>query len=538
MRGGAAAWLSLAWLDWHVFVNKVRTVGRHPRRLLLWLILLAWLVPAAFAQRSFPGAARGSGSPFAWLREAAPAASMAPGAALAILGGVLWFRSGRPPAAFQSPADGRFIAGAGPSPRLILVWLAARRARRALLLIAFYLLVAGAAGLPEAGLDRWRLASGILALQLFAGIVFGAGLLAFAGATRGARELPRAAGAALVVAGALAACGAAAALLGMPFPGSVAGAIPPGSWVVAAFQGQSLALIPLAACAAGLTGAGAALAEDCIPELWAASSAAFALKAAAGRGGIAGLIAARRVGRPRTGPARSRAGAHAPAGSLVIAWKYWITIARGRGGLGLQAGILAGSVATGLILGWLSVHGHPEAALAASGYVFLAALVGSALWWPARMAKDLRNPLWWLADSSLRSRLLVWASARALHAGVPLSLLAAAEVVAARQARWAWFAFAGTVFLCMFMQLVGLAAYALLPAATDRRVRQLAGMFATYALLVPVGVAIAPGAVLGSAPLAAGLPVLAGLAEMAALLAFATWRIEGNAFAIAAEEAR
>src|SRR5205085_7878032 len=37
---------ALVWLDWTLLVNRVRSIGSHPRRLIPWAIFLVWLVPS------------------------------------------------------------------------------------------------------------------------------------------------------------------------------------------------------------------------------------------------------------------------------------------------------------------------------------------------------------------------------------------------------------------------------------------------------------------------------------------------------------
>jgi len=61
-------------------------------------------------------------------------------------------------------------------------------------------------------------------------------------------------------------------------------------------------------------------------------------------------------------------------------------------------------------------------------------------------------------------------------------------------------------------------------------------MFAIYAIFVPLALAAIPGAVLRSPALLVALPTLLAAMILVGLIAFATWRIEGNGLAFAQEE--
>ena len=92
-------------------------------------------------------------------------------------------------------------------------------------------------------------------------------------------------------------------------------------------------------------------------------------------------------------------------------------------------------------------------------------------------------------------------------------------------------------FLLVWMgQTVGLAGYAILPARTDYRLAFTMRLVAMYFLLVPLALAVVPGAVLHDVGLAIVLPILVAIATIFGLIAFATWRINGNGLVFAQEE--
>src|SRR5207248_6870361 len=138
------------------------------------------------------------------------------------------------------------------------------------------------------------------------------------------------------------ACGAFAQLAGlvvMPAGfGQLNRALPPGSWLVASFEGDPMPLALLSGLAAGLTIAGIALAGDCYPELWETSARAFAIRRAVLARGVAGRREARATGAPKT--VRSSPAAHVPSGEWTVLWKEWLTIKRGRGGMQLQVALM------------------------------------------------------------------------------------------------------------------------------------------------------------------------------------------------------
>src|SRR5215472_3840934 len=182
MRWPPPTWTALPWLDWRLVRNRARTIARTPRRLVPWLLFLVLLVPNLANRLIIASAARRSQSGVS-LEILAPAGRFVPGLALAILGLALWQAGGRPPASFQSPADGRFLVGAGLPPRLVLTWLALRSARRLLLAGIFYLVLLGLS-IPGNGLSGLQLVAATAGLTAYLWLIFGARVVLFAVQTR------------------------------------------------------------------------------------------------------------------------------------------------------------------------------------------------------------------------------------------------------------------------------------------------------------------------------------------------------------------
>jgi hypothetical protein len=528
----APAWTALLWLDWRLLRNRARSVLRNPRRLVPWLLFLVLLIPnlvyrvlLASATRRGPG-----GASLAVIL--APAGRFVPGAALVLLGLALWQSGGRPPAAFQSPADGRFLVGAGMPPRLVLAWLALRSVRRLLMAGLFYLVLLGLS-VPGNGLSGVQLLAAGGGLTVYLWLIFGARVVLFAAQTKVSGTSLGWVGIALTAAGA-AAIGATA--LGWGAAGLLNG-LPPGSWLEESFAGRLGSLGLLAALAIALAAAGTAAAGDCLPELWQASNRSFDLRRQARMGGLSGLLAARarQARRDRPVPAASLPGVWAPPGAWTLAWKEWLTLLRVRGGMQLQTALLLGAVVAGMVAGVLTAGRPPVVGLILAYALFLFSVLTNLL--AVRLAADLRSPMWWLAVDPLWRRLSILTLARGARFGVPLALFGAVLAALASEDLWLAIGF-GLVALALawMISALGLASYTVLPAASDLRVAQMLRVFALYAALVPVAVAAAPGAVAGSLPLVlAGMAIALGV-EATALLAFAAYRLQGNGLAFAREE--
>jgi hypothetical protein len=525
-------WTALPWLDWRLLRNRARAIARNPRRMVPWLLFLVLLVPNLASRLLVASAAHHNPGvePYAAVLHAA--GQYVPGVALTVLGLALWQAGGRPPAAFQSPADGRFLVGAGMPARLVLSWLALRSARR-LLLAGFFYLVLLAVSVPGNGLSGAQLVAGTAGLTAYLWLIFGARVVFFAVQTRVPGGSAGLAGLAIAAVGVAA---VVATALGLPGAGPF-DATPPGGWLEDALSGSLRSAGLLAGVAIALAVAGVAAAGDCLPELWMASSRYFEIRQQMRRGGLGGLLTARR----RNERARRRAAGlslpsvWAPPGAWALAWKEWLTMLRVRGGLQLQAALLLGAVVAGTVAGVLTVDRPPLVILILAYALFLFSVLTNLL--AVRLAADLRSPLWWLAADALWWRLGVLTLARAARLGVPLALFGAVLSAMASGSAWLAPGFAlVAVTLAWMISALGLASYTILPAASDLRVAQMLRVFALYAALVPVGVAVVPGIVAQSLPLLLGGGTLMMAAEIILLIAFAASRLQGNGLAFAREE--
>jgi len=520
------AWVALLWLDWHLFVNRLRTIRRNPRRLIPWAVFLVWLIPS-WINRILIGSHLRPLPTHLLAQYLDPVGQVVPGLALLLLGLVVW-RSDHAPAAFQSPADARFVVGAGVGPRVVFMWLALRTARRLILTAVVVVLMAQVLYLPWLGVNGAGALTITLAIAGYGWLAFATGIFAF-NARRAAPWIPMNAVAMLLTvtggAAVLAVIGALLGLYRVPAP------------VPTLNLGDPIALAAMFAVAIALTVTGIALAGDCYPELWASSNRIFAARAALrSRGGMFNVLGLReRKADTHRPPVHSSSGSFVPAGSWTVLWKEWLAMRRGRGGGRLQVLMLTGAVALGIVVGLASGRGSVAAEVLSTNIVLV-----FVLWsWVSGMqlGRDLGSPLWWLSSAPLWRRLTTYTLARALRFALPLIVFLEAAIAASGQNLWLlplapW----APVLLCWLMQAVGLGGYAVLPARTDYRLALMLRMLIVYAITLPLVLAWIPGALLHSALLMAGLPAVIALGAGVGLIAFATWRISGNGLAFAREE--
>jgi hypothetical protein len=535
---------SLLWLDWRLLVNRVRSIRHNPRRLIPWALFLVWLIPSLLNRfvlfRARPVGRGPSLDVFAPLL--APLGDLIPGIALLLIGVAVWRASTRAPAAFQSPADARFVIGAGLDPRAVFAWLALRTVRSIAFSVVLVLVFFQIVYLPWFGIGGDRALLFTIAAASFGVIVFGVRLVAF-DIQRRARWLPVGGiGAALAVVGLVLAGAAIAQVTGLaqlaPQFETVNRAVPPGSWLMGAFGGNATAELPLAVLAVGFTLGGILLADDCYPELWDTSARVFAIRRAVlARGGIFGRRERRPESGPAVGPVRSAhsSGRRVPGGAWTVLWKEWLTVQRGRGGLILQAALMIIAVVVGAVVGTAAVRGSAMGEVLAANLALL--LVIWSFVASVQLGRDLGNPLWWLAGTPLWSRLGTWTLARGMRFAAPIIVLLEVAILTSGQspalmllAPWPPLA------LCWLMQTVALGSYALLPARTDYRLALTLRTFTVYAILLPLSISIVPGLLLRDVFIAVAVPMLVASSAIACLIAFAAWRIQGNGLAFAQEE--
>ena len=539
-----AQWAALVWLDWRLLVNRVRTAARNPRRYIPWLIFLVWLIPSFLTRLTFGSRIRNDPDLPALAPQLAPLGALIPGVALLILGIAVWRASNSAPAAFQSPADARFVIGAGLDSRAVFTWLSLRTARRLITSFALMLLLIQVLYLPFIGFTFLSALSFTLALATYGAIVFGARLLAFTLHGAAPRVPVGSIGLLAAIAGALGFFAALMQLTGTASMPTLAldvnAALPPGSWMVQALGGDFTGELALLAAAVALTAAGIALAGDCYPELWATSSRAMAIRRAMRtRGGMFGYAAQARAARAQRRASERRVesapGAHVPGGALAVFWKEWLAVRRGRGGLELQIGLLIAAIVVGGLVGHAVAQGSRIAGVVGGVFVVLA-----IFWsWAAgiQLGRDVGNPLWWLSSSVLWGRLVVWTFARGLRFGVPLVVFTEAAIAATGSFYWLLpIALLPPLLLCWMSQTVGLAVYALLPSRTDYRLAMTLRMLAIYAITLPLAFSVVPGLALHNVALVFSGPIGVATVAIVVTIAFATWRIQGNGIVFAQEE--
>lgn len=539
---------TLAFLDAAAYRNRLRLLIRQPRRLLPWILFLAWMGFAFFSRAM----AASSGHPQTFPSGlGAAATALVPGLYIGFLGLLLRSSAHRAPAALSSPADMRFLLGSRLRPRAVVLWLQLRQGAALVRAAALNVVVWSVFLLPKTRISPASVVLAALGLLLAFAFAYGLRLPAFVLARRFPRLPLSAVGAALSVAGfglvLLQVERAVASRLPLPAGiGIQRVGVPLGSLVASAVAGSGFALLLLLALTAGAIALSSAVAQDCYPEIWQASSRAFALRHRAGGGRGTALLAARgpfggaagAVPRRVRVPAASSSGRLVPAGALTLLWKEWLSLRRGSGGIGgaLLAGLAA--VLVGLIAGRLALRLHGYAAGLIVGVAVYPATLLSTMG-GLQLAADLRRPLWWLSRAGLASRLMVFTFATSLR----LSVLTVLFLVAASLAAHASLALWGipVAFTGLFMlRGIGLVVYAWLPAVRDLRgPGNLLRLLMTLLLLVP---AVAAGG--GAAALFRSMPVALLTASLAAVLegwglvAVAATRLRGNAMSIALEEQR
>lgn len=522
-----ASWTSLAWLDWHLAKNRIRSMVRTPRRLVPWVIVVLVMGGGMVSRLSGSGGGRvGSVLPFV--------SPYFPGIAAVGIGYFFWYATRSAPIAFQSRADARFLLSGDLSPRLLAGWLAVRGSRRLIFLALFYLVVFGAY-IPSAGLG-WEVAIGLgVGVCCYAVLLIAASLLAFSLHLR-VPSLPL--GWAGIAFAALGLISVASLLVPQLAPlREPLQALPPGSWLKASAGGDLLAVVYLALTAAAVLAVGLGLVGECQPELYAGSTRAFERKERAQQGSLSLPFSTARSGASRATTARSAAAAALPGGQAIFLWKEWVTIRRSPGGGLLEMLALPAALVIGGVIGYVS-RGPRWPMFVAFGY---------GLWFFAifttfgsmRLAADLRMPIWWLSADPLWRRFAALTLARALRWGVAMGLGIMAMLLLGCEPLWAALGLGLSVLpFSWLLQAQSLAIYAVLPATADRRAAQMIRVFSIILALALIVAGAVPGFVIGVLPVSLIGALIVLCAELASMVAFASRRIEGNGLAFAREESR
>jgi hypothetical protein len=552
---------TLLYLDTHILLNRMRTAARNPLRLILWLVFLLVIVSSlqartmmneAIRSRPLPGP-----RPFPVFFDPTPwlnvAATFLPGVMLVAYGLFTIGSARQPVPAFRSAADARFLCGSALPPRLVVLWLVVRVVlslswRIPMMLFFFIVVVPASLGISvSSGLAAF------FALLLLTTTV-ALNLPIFISRQRRIGPNPALVGWLLVLTGLLSLFVVFLALSQGPptLPSalqSVAVSLPPGSWLVGAFEGNGMGLIALAALAVGSLTLTWLVAGDVYPELWTTSARVIVLRRALRRRGPfitrsdqrqllseAGIAESWRH-RRRTAAASSR-GRWVPSGAWTILWKEWLATRRVAGGMRLPAIVLVVAVGLGAAIGALTRNGPEVAGFLLGPLVYF--VVFGSLFTAYRLSGDLRKPIWWLSASTLRARLAVMLVARSLRIAIPIAAgLLTASVVGGSIA----FLLVGTpiaIAAIWAINAMALATYAIIPGTSDMRgPGGCLRVIALFIMLIPIAIAAAVGGIAtesGGGSLVA--TVLTALAEGWLLLLFAASQLDGNGLAFAQAERR
>jgi len=553
---------TLFYLDAHILLNRMRTAARNPLRLGIWLLFLLVIV-STFQARTVMNEAIGSrptpppgAGPFpmfvdltSWLHVAA---TLVPGLVLVAFGVFAIVSCRQPLPAFRSAADARFLCGSALPPRLVVLWLVVRvilsLSWRIPLALYFFIVILPTS-LGVSGSTGVRI---FLALLLLTATV-ALNLPIFISRQRRIGPNPALFGWLFVLMGLASLFVVLVAMSPEPSSlvstlGNLAGSLPPGSWLVYAFEGDGLALIPLATLAAGSLLLTWLVAGDVYPELWAASARVIVLRRAMRRRGPfmtrgdqrrllseAG-IEPRRHQRPMA--ATSSRGRWVPSGAWTLLWKEWLTTRRTAGGLRLPAIVLLVAVVLGAVIGTMSRQGAGIAAALIGPLAYAAVFL--SLFSAYRLSADLRKPIWWLSASTLLSRLAILLVARSLRLAIPITAgLLTASAVGGSVA----FVLVGApiaVAALWAINAMAIATYAIIPGSSDMRgPGGCLRVIALFIMLIPIGIAALIGGIATQSGLGSLVAaVLTTLAEGWLLLVFAASQLDGNGLAFAQAERR
>jgi hypothetical protein len=558
----ASALRILLYLDAHILLNRIRTAARNPLRLIFWLLFILVILSSIQARtmmnnavRSRPVPVSGPGS-FPMFFDPSPylhiAATFVPGAILVVFGLFTIASCRQPLPAFRSAADARFLCGSALPPRLVVLWLVVRVIlslswRIPMMLFFFIFILPASLGVSAAG----GLGAFFALLLLMATVALN--LPIFISRQRRIGPNPALAGWLLLLTGLASLVVVFMALsTGAPtLPSalqSVAVALPPGSWLVGAVEGNGLALLALAGLALGSLALTWRVAGDVYPELWTSSARVIVLRRAMRRRGPfmtridqrqllkeAGIADASH--RRQTAAASSQA-RWVPSGAWTILWKEWLATRRVASGMRLPAIALLVAVVVGAAIGTLS-RSSPEVAGFLIGPLAYGVVMIS-LFTAYRLGSDLRKPIWWLSASTLRARLGVLLVARSLRLAIPITagLLTASAV----GGNAAFFLVGAPIAMAATWAINGMAlgTYAILPGTSD--MRGPGGCLRVIALFIMV-IPIAIGATIGGIATESGTgslvaAVITALAEGWLLVLFAASRLDGNGLAFAQAERR
>ncbi|HEV2038126.1 MAG TPA: putative ABC exporter domain-containing protein [Candidatus Eremiobacteraceae bacterium] len=533
----------LFYLEARMAVQKFKRVLHQPARLTLWIIFIVWFGTFLVMRMQ-----RLTGTEYAVLIPDSTHLFYAfvPAAYIVILGIQIRAGARRPPAAFSYPADARFLFGSHMSHVVVVFWLQLREAAfqgMRVFLALFFLswnLAASASGFFFA----------VVTLLSAYVVAFGLRLPVFLAQ----RRMPRIPfawfGSALVAGGTLAvlypiALAFSSNNLHLAFIAAHTPIFPPGTLIVEALTGSTSAALVLVVAACSCIAAGSVAAADAYPEIWEASSRLYARRALAASGrGMWNRSAWRELqdvdhSKPRLvlRETPSASGEHAPTGALTVLWREWIALRRSAGGLRWPLFWIAGAAIFGY-LGGMAVSGRSifDILVPLVAIVNIVVIIGSQS--TISLGNELRRPIWWLGNSTLRNRVVAWILGTTLRIGPPLVAGAIMAGLALHSSAVAAGAGPVVVVGLFLVQTIGVASYVALPGRNDMRGPGfMLRILTTYtALGLPALAWAMVQAISQNAFAGLGVGLGVALAEAWMLLSFSAARLEENAMAYAAAE--
>jgi hypothetical protein len=553
---------ALFYLDAHILLNRIRTAARNPVRLILWLVFLLVIVSSIQARTTMNEAIRSrpvppGAPPFPMFFDPTPwlhvAGTFLPGVVLVIYGIFIIASCRQPLPAFRSAADARFLCGSALPPRLVVLWLVIRvtlsLSWRIPLMLFFFIVI-----LPSFLGPSVSSGLGVFFALLLTTTTVALNLPIFISRQRRIGPNPAFVGWLFTLAGLSSLVVVFLAL--SPEPPLLASALqpvavslPPGSWLVGAFEGNTVGFVALAALAAGSLTLTWLVAGDVYPELWTTSARLIVIRRALRRRGPfitrsdqrqllseAGIAEPSRH-RRRTATASSR-GRWVPSGAWTILWKEWLATRRVAGGIRLPAIVLLLAVVLGAAIGALTRRGFEGAFFLLMPFIYF--VVFASLFTASRMGGDLRKPIWWLSASTLRARLIVMLIARSLRIALPIAAgFLIASVVSGNVAFFLVGApIAGAAIWAI--NATALATYSIIPGSSDMRgPGGCLRVIALFIMLIPIAIAAAIGGIATESGVASLVAtVLTALVEGGLLVLFAASQLDGNGLAFAKAETR
>ncbi len=519
----------LFYLELRQLRNTTVNLVKKPGRAIFWSVWLALIIgPQFFTGRSYRGGLT---------HLAEPLATMIALGALTLLFFTLLHGTRAPFLAFTSKADAHFLIGSPISPRVVGVWLQARRIvldmARGLFFIVLYIVI----------WSRYHHPTGfVLTLFAFFGLM-SASAIPMVSLRRRFGELAITLLLKIAITLALATLAIVALAYfgdGLPLSEHFTSRIVQlrlGTILNALLSANPAYLVAFSALIIAACALGYVCTRDLYPELYDVSLRAWHTYAKL-RGGFFSRGQDKAVA--RTGTAPRKVTGIPPAfvhGALTIFWKEWLYFKR-------SGGWQFSLIMWGFI--WAILGAAPFELSKRGGDQDLLFVVGISIgnlgllfvaMASVSLAEDLRKPLWWLSGANLAQRLWAWLSAGAWRLAGGLTVGGCSAALAAHRPWLILPAVPVAILMSLYVKTIGLAAYAVFPSKIDAR-GPVAGLriLLTYLALLPTVVGALLGVLVHSPALGVAASLACLVAEMYGLVQFATWRIAGAGLSVALEE--